>query len=163
MAKYVLREDFQLLNETRGTIVNSSNVKVEISDQPKPGTGVILYPYEKFAFNQLLYAARAPSECGVAVIGVIEGIGSVSIGDPAVADPDYEYISYPDIAGLFGNVQTHENQGIDSDTPVTPVDIEESVSDEDIDSLFDGTVHDYSQGTEGEQITDEEIDSLFND
>ena len=161
MAKYVLGAEFQMLNETRGTIVNSSNVKAEISDQPNPGTGVILYPYEKFSFNHLLYAARAPSECGVAIIGVIEGDGNGNVGNPLViTDPD-EFISYPDIASLFGNVQHHENQGVEPDTPVTPVEPEETVSDDDIDSLFDDTVHDYSQDTEGEQITEEEINNLF--
>lgn len=156
-----------MLQETRGTIVNSSNVKVEISDQPNPGTGIILSPYEKIAFNQLLYAARAPSEYGVAIIGVIEGIGTGtgSTGDPMTADFEYEYIYYSDVVNMFNSKrETHHQYGmIDPGNSAATYIIEETISNEDIDSLFDGVTYHYSSTVDGEQVTDEEIYNLFND
>ena len=101
MARYILTKDFVRLKESAGTIVNVSNVKVEISETALAGSGVILYPSRKMSFNKRLYAARAPSDCGVAVIGVLAGEGN-EIDDRLESLFD-DTVSSDDINNLFGD------------------------------------------------------------
>ena len=97
MSQYILTNEFQELEETSGTIVNASNVKVELSESPEFGTGIILHPRKKLSFANKLYAARALSDCGVAVIGILVGNDANII----VTGSDNEVITYQDILKLF--------------------------------------------------------------
>lgn len=101
MSQYILTDEFQELEETSGTVVNASDVKVELSEVPEFNTGVILHPRKKLSFSNKLYAARAPSDCGVAVIGVLVGNDSVIVVQGGGSD-SIEHITYNDIAKLFG-------------------------------------------------------------
>lgn len=125
MASYTLTEEFQLLNETSGVIVNSSDVKAELCTSPVHGTGVILHPHKKINFNNILYAARAPSDEGVAVIGVLEGGSS---GDPIILMQDDEVITYADVASLFGVTPPAWGQ--------ETILADEEITDDDINSMF---------------------------
>lgn len=105
MARYILTKDFVRLKESAGTIVNVSNVKVEISETAVAGSGVILYPSRKMSFSKRLYAARAPSDCGVAVIGVLaDEINKLFGNEPAVQikDDDDGFITEDDRRKIFG-------------------------------------------------------------
>lgn len=132
MAQYVLTDEFKLLSETSGVVVNISNVKVELSEKPEFGTGVILQPQSMVYFNNILYAACAPSDCGVAVVGVISG--SIS-GNSIVISQDDEYISYEEIAALFGNNPPDWSQGGGDDTQSGGDDVDDGFKDY-LDDLF---------------------------
>lgn len=101
MARYILTKDFVRLKESAGTIFNVSNVKVEISETAVAGSGVILYPSRKMNFSKRLYAARAPSDCGVAVIGVLAGEGNKI--DDGLENLFDDTFSADEINKLFGN------------------------------------------------------------
>ena len=143
MASYTLTEEFQLLNETSGVIVNSSNVRVEISASPVHGTGAILHPHQQISFNDTLYAARAPSDCGVAVIGVIKGGAT-----PIILPEADEQITPSDIASIFGASSTVKPEA------------DEYISYADVASLFGGSTPVQSEADE--YITYGDIASLFN-
>ena len=115
MARYALDKNFVLLAETAGVIVNVSNVKVEVSETAQAGTGVILRPNGKIRFNKRLYAARAPNDCGVAVIGVLQGTGtSGGSGGTIVEIPD-EPLDSDDLYDLFNGATDDDNIVTDAD------------------------------------------------
>lgn len=91
MAQYILSDVFTAIAETSGTIVNFSNVPVEISDSTKNRTGIILFPRQHFPFSKAVYAARAPGAIGTAFIGVIStGCCCNGSGSPADSESDTE-------------------------------------------------------------------------
>lgn len=146
MARYFLTKEFVRLSESAGTIVNISNVKVEISETARGGTGVILYPSRKMSFSKRLYAARAPSDCGVAVIGVLPGEGNDI--DDGLENLFDDKVSTAEIDKLFGE---------DVTVPVQTGN--ETVTDADWQSIFGGGTN--SQDEDDEKITDADWQKLF--
>ena len=81
MAWYTLKDTFTAINETSGTVVNHSNVPVEISVETVNCSGIVLFPRQHFPFNKKIYAARAPGTIGTAFIGVIPASSDSSSND----------------------------------------------------------------------------------
>ena len=53
---YSLSTDFTKLNETQGTVQNSSNIyTLELSDSDVPDSGVLIYPLNKLSFSGTKY------------------------------------------------------------------------------------------------------------
>mgnify|MGYP002623277735 CR=1 FL=1 len=72
MAQYILESNkFTAITETEGTLVNISNVPVEVSLSEEFGTGIILFPRQQLAFAKVVYAARAPGSYGRAIVAAI--------------------------------------------------------------------------------------------
>ena len=130
MARYTLGKEFQQIKETAGTIVNISDVKAEVSEQAQANTGIIIYPRQALAFQTRLYAARAPSDVGTAVIGVLTGTEPAPSGDDPNPNPNPdedggdEEVTDEDIENIFGNPNLYEDDG------------DEEIADEDIKNLF---------------------------
>lgn len=114
MSRYILRDAFQQLAETSGTVVNISAVKVELSEQAETGTGVILYPSRRISFSAPIFAAKAAGESGVAVVGVIrtgakntsgntfyDGDDETNPGNKDPSDDDNEVITDAELQNLF--------------------------------------------------------------
>ena len=83
MAQYILSDSFTAIAETSGTVINNSEVAVEINTTGISRTGVTLFPRQHFPFSTSIYAARAPGAIGTAFIGVVPmsmGSGSGSGG-----------------------------------------------------------------------------------
>ena len=53
---YAVTSDFVKINETQGTIQNTSRVyDIEVSDKPEPNSGIILFGLNKFSFSGTKY------------------------------------------------------------------------------------------------------------
>lgn len=126
MSRYILKKDFQKLAESSGTVVNISTVKVELCEQPKAGTGVILFPSRKISFSAPIYAAKAGGESGAAVIGVIS-TGAPNTSKETFYDDD-DTVTDADVAAIMNG------EAIAEKTP----DNKEFVSDTDLNKLFQG-------------------------
>lgn len=124
MSRYILRTGFQKLAETAGTVVNISTVKVELCEQPKAGTGVILFPSRKISFSAPIYAAKAGGESGAAVIGVIS-TGATNTSGKTFYDSD-DSVTDKDIAAIM------DGSAIADKTPEST----EFISDTDLNKLF---------------------------
>lgn len=147
MSRYILRNNFQKLAESAGTVVNISTVKVELSEQAVAGTGVILYPRRKISFSSPIFAAKAAGESGAAVIGVIQRkkSSSSSSGSNTFYDGDDEIISDEEVHDIF-----------DSDS-------NETISNSDLNTVIDGTAINNKDPADGDEfITDDELKNLFN-
>ena len=91
MAHYMLTDNFIQLPLTKGIVENISGYDAEIAVTPTAGTGYILYPHRKLAFNTTVYAARAPGEVATPIIATLPftecGCDTISgITPPAVID-----------------------------------------------------------------------------
>ena len=126
MSRYILKKEFQKLAETSGTVVNISTVKVELSEQAKAGTGVILFPSRKISFSAPIYAAKAGGESGAAVIGVLN-TGATNPGGETFYDGD-DAVTEEEIAAVM------DGSAI---VPKTPED-NEFISEEELRKLFQG-------------------------
>lgn len=124
MSRYILKKGFQKLAESSGTVVNISTVKVELCEQPKAGTGVILFPSRKISFSAPIYAAKAGGESGAAVIGVIS-TGAPNTGGETFYDGD-DAVTDEELAAIMNG------KAIADKTP----DDTEFISDEDLKKLF---------------------------
>lgn len=71
MAQYILSDSFTAIAETSGTVINNSEVAVEINTTGISRTGITLFPRQHFPFSTSIYAARAPGAIGTAFIGVV--------------------------------------------------------------------------------------------
>lgn len=87
--RYNVTGEFTKISETTGTIQNVSNYSVEVSDKAEAGSGILLYPLNKFSFNEVVLFMRCVDVGGRAEIlvtpftvdmgiGVISGGGSSS-------------------------------------------------------------------------------------
>lgn len=55
--RYVVSDDFVQINETSGTVQNASKINiVEVSDSTVKGSGIMLYPMDRFTFSTSIYA-----------------------------------------------------------------------------------------------------------
>lgn len=84
---YTLTSAFTRLNESTGTIQNSSSQSIEVSDQNILGTGVILKPGEKFSFSGATFYARC--EGAKATVRVVPFAMGSSGGSSSGGSADY--------------------------------------------------------------------------
>lgn len=55
--RYIVSGEFTKIDETSGTIQNTSKINVvEVSDTNEKGSGIMLYPLDRFTFSKSLYA-----------------------------------------------------------------------------------------------------------
>ena len=84
--RYNVTNEFTKISETAGTIQNVSNVyPVEVSDKAEAGSGILLFPLNKFSFNEAVLFMRCVDVGGRAEILVTPftvdmGIGVISGG-----------------------------------------------------------------------------------
>ncbi|MBR3746845.1 MAG: hypothetical protein IKN27_07790 [Selenomonadaceae bacterium] len=128
MSRYILRKDFQKLAETSGTVVNISAVKVELSEQAKAGTGVILFPSRKISFSAPIFAAKAAGESGAAVVGVI-GTGATNTSGQTFYDGD-DAVTDEELAAVFDGSAISNKDPSDNDV----------ISDAELQKLFQGRI-----------------------
>lgn len=82
---YTVENDFLKIDETEGTIQNSSQIfHVEVSDKPVPDSGFILYPLHKISFVGTRYL-RCIEQGKFAIVRVVPFLvevgAAVSSGD----------------------------------------------------------------------------------
>ena len=106
---YTVTDDFVKINETQGTIQNSSRVyDIEVSDSPEPNSGIILFGLNKFSFSGTKYIRCIGGAAQVRVVPFSTdnsggGTSSSSIdGDNFANDTDMEN-AYNDIFNGNGN------------------------------------------------------------
>jgi len=84
---YTLTSSFTRLSETTGTIQNSSQHSIEVSNQEVFGTGVVIKPGETFSFsNANLFARCEGAKAVVRVVPFVLGAGGTS---SSPSTPDY--------------------------------------------------------------------------
>lgn len=114
---YHVNNDFIKINETSGTIQNTSRVfDLEVSDSPTPNSGIILFGLNKFSFsNETIYLRCIDGVADVRVVPFVtdsSGGGSSSTsGDNFADDSDMEN-AYNDI--FNGNGIPTSDTDIDS-------------------------------------------------
>lgn len=55
--RYIVSGEFTKITETSGTIQNTSKINiVEVSDTNEKGSGIMLYPLDRFTFSKSIYA-----------------------------------------------------------------------------------------------------------
>ena len=127
--QYILKDEFQALTESAGTIINISNVAAEISLSQTHGTGIILFPRQKLSFNKSVYAARAPGGLGTAVVAAIE-TGASSGG----SESSSEGFTQSDVDFVFDEgIFTQED--VDETFSETPT-IYDGFTQDDVDNVF---------------------------
>ena len=190
MAWYILSNGsgFTKINETSGTIQNISGYEVELNTTQEHDTGLILYPRQRFSFNQQIYVARATGEVGVPVVATVPfmeccGGGSggggggntdtVSGGDDTIPAPtipattsgcEDETVTDTDLDAVFNDKSYIADS--DSTCPAN-----ETVSDSDVDFIFgDDNSYlapseqgDHTCGGGDETVADSDIDSIVFD
>lgn len=93
---YRVNSDFIKISETSGTIQNTSRVfDLEVSNQPEPNSGIILFGLNKFSFsNETIYLRCIDGVADVRVVPFVtdsSGGGSSSTsGDNFTDDSDME-------------------------------------------------------------------------
>ena len=166
MAQYILEsKSFTAINETSGTLVNISNVPAEISMTEEFGTGIILFPRQHFSFAKQIYAARAPSFFGRAIIASIEtGYSADSSSSEPFTDGDIDDALGDNTGFTDEDVDFVLDNGNIYPVGFTQADIDEVFKDDnsrftegDVDSVFD----DYSAPQSG--FTDDDIESVLDD
>lgn len=151
--QYILEsKSFTAISETSGTLVNISNVPVEVSLSEEFGTGIILFPRQQLPFEKAVYAARAPGSFGRAIIAAINtGVGtSNSSGE---VEP-VEHFTDEDIDFVFDNTTTNLTGFTAEDVAMVFIDSPSSFTQEDIDEVFNND----SSG-----FTDPDLDYVFDD
>lgn len=86
---YSLTTDFTKLNETQGTVQNSSNIfTLELSDSTEPDSGVLIYPLNKLSFSGTKYLRCIDGNSLARVVSFAEVAAASSSGssDDNVAD-----------------------------------------------------------------------------
>ena len=123
---YSIASQFVKINETRGTIQNTSAVyTVEVSDKATADSGFLLYPLNKMSFDGEVYL-RCAEGGGRALIRVVPFLinagGSATVDDSQIAtDEEINQL----LEDVFGN-QVGSN-----------VDDSQIATDEQIDQLLD--------------------------
>ena len=79
--RYNVTSEFTKISETSGTIQNVSNVyPVEVSDKAEAGSGILLYPLNRFSFNEALLYVRCIDSGGHAEILVTPFVVDMGVG-----------------------------------------------------------------------------------
>lgn len=100
---YTVENDFLKIDETEGTIQNSSQIfHVEVSDKPVPDSGFILYPLNKISFVGTRYL-RCIEQGKFAIVRVVpfhvEVGTAVSSGDSDSGGSDH--FTQDDVDDMF--------------------------------------------------------------
>ena len=88
--RYIVTNEFTKISEIAGTIQNASNVyTVEVSDKAEAGSGILLYPLNRFSFSDTVLFVRCVDMGGRAEILVSPftvdmGTGGSSGGDSSI-------------------------------------------------------------------------------
>jgi len=100
--RYTVSTDFIPINETRGTIQNPSHIfSIEVSNQPVPNSGVLLFPLNKYTFtNEKLYVRCVDGSAVINVVPFIVDAGVVSSGGSSSVDVD-EHFTDDDLHDIF--------------------------------------------------------------
>ena len=84
---YSLSTDFTKLNESQGTVQNSSNIyTLELSDSTEPDSGVLIYPLNKLSFSGTKYLRCIDGNSQARVVSFAEVNASSGSADDNVAD-----------------------------------------------------------------------------
>ena len=84
---YSLSTDFTKLNETQGTVQNSSNIyTLELSDSTEPDSGVLIFPLNKLSFSGTKYLRCIDGNSQARVVSFAEVAASSGSADDNVAD-----------------------------------------------------------------------------
>ena len=80
---YTVTNDFIKINETQGTIQNTSRVfDIEVSDSPSPNSGIILFGLNKLSFNGTKYIRCIDGNAEVRVVPfATDSTGGSSVDD----------------------------------------------------------------------------------
>jgi len=150
--QYILEsKNFTAISESSGTLVNISNVPVEVSLSEEFGTGIILFPRQHLPFSKAVYAARAPGSFGRAIIAAINTGMSTSSSDSEVETS--EHFTDEDIDFVFDNTSTNLTGFTEEDVAMVFIDSPSTFTQEDIDEVF-------TNGSSG--YTDPYVDYVFN-
>ena len=84
---YYVTNDFFKINETNGTIQNTSSIfSIEVSDKPDVDSGFILFPLNKISFSGEDIYLRCIEAGGRAAINVVSFIHTSSSGQGSSID-----------------------------------------------------------------------------
>ena len=115
---YTVTNDFVKINQTQGTIQNTSRVfDIEVSDSPSHNSGIILFGLNKFSFNGTKYIRCIGGTAEVRVVPFATelsggGVSSTSEGDNFADDNDMQNA----IDDIFnGNSNPSSDPDIDSE------------------------------------------------
>ena len=106
--RYEVTGDFVKIGETTGTIQNTSSVyAVEVSHKAEEGSGIILYPLNKFSFNDATIYLRCIDTGGRAEIRVspfaVDSGGSSS-GGGASSTVDSDFATDDEYAAMMDDI-----------------------------------------------------------
>lgn len=109
---YQLTSQFQRLNETSGTVQNSSVFTVEISNKAEIDSGILIFPRQYYSYSgETLYARCIEGEVKIRVVpfivgqGTGTGGGSGSSGSGSGADvPDESIASDTQADDMLDNI-----------------------------------------------------------
>ena len=86
---YSLSTDFTKLNETQGTVQNSSNIyTLELSDSTEPDSGVLIFPLNKLSFNGTKYLRCIDGNSQARVVSFAEVNAQSSYAASSSTDDD---------------------------------------------------------------------------
>ena len=96
--QYNVSNYFLQISETKGTIQNTSNIfSIEVSNQPTPNSGVLLFPLNKYTFiNERLYVRCVDGSAVINVVPFVLDTAIVSSGGSSSGDVD-EYFTDDDL------------------------------------------------------------------
>lgn len=84
---YTITSEFTKLNETQGTVQNSSNIyTLELSDSNVPDSGVLIFPLNKLSFSGTKYLRCVDGNTQARVVSFAEIAASNGSADDNVAD-----------------------------------------------------------------------------
>ena len=84
---YTITSEFTKLNETQGTVQNSSNIyTLELSDSTETDSGVLIFPLNKLSFSGTKYLRCVDGNSQARVVSFAEIAASNASADDDVAD-----------------------------------------------------------------------------
>lgn len=106
--RYIVSGEFTKITETSGTIQNTSKINVvEVSDTNEKGSGIMLYPLDRFTFSKSIYARCVDG--GGAEVRVVTFADSSSSGSGGGSSssqtvPEDQVATDEDIGALIDDV-----------------------------------------------------------
>ena len=150
---YNINDEFTKINETRGTIQNTSQCySVEISDTAEENSGYLLHPLNRISFSGEVYL-RCTESGGRAQVNVVSFItdsggggsgGSSTVDDSLIASDD-------EITNLIDNIFSGDSYVDDSEVAI----------DEDINALLEN-IFDDNAVDDSQIVVDDDIADLIN-
>ena len=127
---YNVTSDFTKLNETSGTIQNTSRVyDIEVSDKATPDSGIILFGLNQLSFNQTVYVRCIG---GSAEIRVVPFTTDTTSGGASSSTPaDETFADDNDVENLYDDIFNQGGTSSGGDSAVTDPDM-----DSELDNIF---------------------------